>query len=105
MMAISSAARGRRQFRLVSGTLTGATLGLAIGLISHKPSDALAGLCGPQPPPPPAGDCQKGWFCSSDMVWVETWYPPGTACNDGDSCTINDVPSLPTCVRHRPLEV
>ena len=90
-MTATSAARGSRRFRVAVGALVGAILGLAIGLISQKPADALAGLCGPQPPPPPAGSCQSGWSCSSDMVWVEKWYPPGTACNDEDSCTINDV--------------
>src|SRR4051812_27668901 len=81
--------RARAVLALALGSLIGATAG--VWLAVHRDALAAGSLCGPQPPPPPAGSCQRGWSCSSDMVWVETWYPPGTACNDEDSCTINDV--------------
>ncbi len=90
-MTATSAARGWRRFRVAVGAFVGATLGLASGLISGKPSDALAqSLCGPQPPPPPAGSCQRGWVCTGGG-WTETWYAIGTACDDANSCTTNDV--------------
>ncbi len=47
-------------------------------------------------PPIPPGSCISGYRCSTEGSWESVYAPVGTACNDHNACTYNDI-----CINQR----
>ena len=93
------------------GLAVGIAVVLAVLCWTFGASTARAVSCGPKPPIPP-GSCIVDYRCSADGSWEDVYAAIGTACNDGNACTYNDVcvNSYGTCqgtsiICTRPCEV